>query len=229
MQRYFTNLVKNNCFILNNDDMYHIKTVMRMKDKDLIEVVYDNKLFLGKLDDNFNVFMDKEIDSSNVRKKEYTLCLPLLTDQKMSMVLQKATELGVDKIIPVITVRSVVKMDDKREMKKLERWQTICKEASEQSKRMNIPVVTNITKLSDLKMDGLKILCSTVEKKNTLKKVISDGFDKITFIVGPEGGFDPKEEELLIKLGFVSTTLGSNIFRVETAPIYVLSILKYEE
>ena len=49
-------------------------------------------------------------------------------------------------------------MDDKREMKKLERWQTICKEASEQSKRMNIPVVTNITKLSDLKMDGLKIL-----------------------------------------------------------------------
>ena len=229
MQRYFTNLVKNNCFILNNDDMYHIKTVMRMKEKDLIEVVYDNKLFLGKLDDNFNIFMDKEIDSSNVRKKEYTLCLPLLTDQKMSMVLQKATELGVDKIIPVITVRSVVKMDDKREMKKLERWQTICKEASEQSKRMNIPIVTNITKLSDLKMDGLKILCSTVEKKNTLKKVISDSFDKITFIVGPEGGFDPKEEELLIKLGFVSTTLGNNIFRVETAPIYVLSILKYEE
>ena len=229
MQRYFTNLVKNNCFILNNDDMYHIKTVMRMKEKDLIEVVYDNKLFLGKLDDNFNIFMDKEIDSSNVRKKEYTLCLPLLTDQKMSMVLQKATELGVDKIIPVITVRSVVKMDDKREMKKLERWQTICKEASEQSKRMNIPIVTNITKLSDLKMDGLKILCSTVEKKNTLKKVISDSFDKITFIVGPEGGFDPREEELLIKLGFVSTTLGNNIFRVETAPIYVLSILKYEE
>lgn len=229
MQRYFTNLVKDNHFILNNDDIYHIKTVMRMTKDDLIEVVYDNKLYLGKIEDNYNILIDKEIDSNNIREKEYILCLPLLSEQKMSFVLQKATELGIDKIIPVITNRSIVKLDDKKVSKKLERWQLICKEASEQSKRMTIPIVSDIKKLSELKLDGLKILCSTVEKQNKLKDVIRNEFDKITFIVGPEGGLDSKEEELLIKLGFISTSLGENILRVETAPLYVLSVLKYEE
>lgn len=227
MQRYFTNDLKENKFTLSNEDMFHIKTVMRYKENDLIEVVYNNKLFLGQLDNNFDINLYKEVETSNKVKNEYILCLPLLSEQKMDFVLQKATELGINKIIPVITNRSIVKLDKSKMEKKIVRWQTICKEASEQSKRLDIPIVTEIKKLNELEYDGLKILCSTTEKENTLKKVLKNS--NIMFIVGPEGGFEKTEEELLVDLGFIKTTLGENILRVETAPIYVLSILKYEE
>ena len=228
MQRYFSNLKKDNCLILNSDDLYHIKTVMRMKE-DLIEVVYQNKLHICKLDKDYNALIVEEKDDVNDKKVSYTLCIPLLQEQKMSFVLQKATELGVDEIIPVLTTRSIVKINDK-ETKKIERWNKICKEASEQSKRLDIPIIQKITKIDDLKLDGLKLLCSTQEKQNTLKNVLkkSSNYDKIIMIVGPEGGLTNEEENKLKKLDFVPITLGKNIMRVETVPIYLLSVLNYE-
>lgn len=227
MQRYFTDLKCDNQFILKRDDLYHIKTVMRLKNNDLIEVVYNNKLHICHLF-NDSVIIDKVINEEYNKKKYYILCLPILKEQKMSFVLQKATELGVDVIIPLITSRSIANIT---EDKKITRWQKIVKEASEQSKRLDIPKIENIKKISDLKLDGLKILCSTTEKDVTLKKVIkkNDKCDKIVLMVGPEGGFTTKEEEILVNLGFIKTTLGRNILRVETVPIYLLSILKYEE
>ena len=228
MQRYFSNLKKDNCLILNSDDLYHIKTVMRMKE-DLIEVVYQNKLHICKLDKDYNALIVEEKDDINDKKVRYTLCIPLLQEQKMSFVLQKATELGVDEIIPVLTTRSIVKINDK-ETKKIERWNKICKEASEQSKRLDIPIIQKITKIDDLKLDGLKLLCSTQEKQNTLKNVLKKSFNyyKIIMIVGPEGGLTNEEENKLKKLDFVPITLGKNIMRVETVPIYLLSVLNYE-
>ncbi len=228
MQRYFASSFKDNYFTLNDGDLYHIKVVMRMKENDLIEVVYDKQLYIGQLDFNYNVKLNKLVENKLDNNSEYILCLPLLTDQKMSFVLQKATELGVDKIVPIITNRSIVKLDNNKQEKKLNRWHLICKEASEQSKRMTIPIITEIKILADLKFDGLKIVCSTNKDSIPLKKVIQKA-KQIVFVVGPEGGLDPVEEQLLNDLGFISVSLGNNIFRVETVPIYLLSILKYEE
>lgn len=228
MQRYFSSLKKDNCLMLSNDDLYHIKTVMRMKE-DYVEVVYQNKLHICKLDKDYNALIVDVKNDINDKKIKYTLCVPLLQEQKMSFVLQKATELGVDEIIPILTTRSVVKINDK-EFKKLERWNKICKEASEQSKRLDIPTIRSITKLSDLNLEGLKLLCSTQEKENTLKKQLrnSSNYDRIIMIVGPEGGFTLEEEQLLKKLNFIPISLGKNIMRVETVPIYLLSVLNYE-
>ncbi len=228
MQRYFSDIKKDNCLILNSDDLYHIKTVMRMKE-DYIEVVYQNKLHICKLDKDYNALIVDVKDDVNNKKLKYTLCIPLLQEQKMSFVLQKATELGVDEIIPVLTTRSIVRITDK-ENKKIERWNKICKEASEQSKRLDIPVIKKITKIDDLKIDGLKLLCSTQEKENTLKKELkkTTNYDRIVMIVGPEGGLTTEEENKLKSLDFVPITLGKNIMRVETVPIYLLSVLNYE-
>ena len=139
MQRYFSNLKKDNFLVLSKEDLYHIKTVMRMKE-DYIEVVYQNKLYICKLDKNYNAVIDKMIEEKNKKNHKFILCVPLLQEQKMSFVLQKATELGVDEIVPILTTRSMVKIDGK-ETKKIERWNKICKEASEQSKRLDIPFV----------------------------------------------------------------------------------------
>ena len=115
--------------------------------------------------------------------------------------------------------------------KKLERWSKICKEASEQSKRTDIPSITKVKKIKDLKdLDGLKMVCSTVEKENLLKKFLTvhTNYDKINIVMGPEGGISPKEEEMLVNLGFERVSLGKRILRVETVPLFILSVLNYE-
>lgn len=234
MQRYFTNVKENNHFILNKDDIYHITKVMRMRDYDNIEVVYQKKLYLCELegvskDIKINIIEELEQEIDNFI--DVTLIIPLLNENKMDLILQKATELGVSKIIPVITERSIVKLDDKREQKKIERWNKICKEASEQSKRTDIPIVTEVLTLNDLEnLEGKKIVCSTLEKENNIRIYLKKNkmCDKINVVVGPEGGLSKKEEELLNKMGFESISLGLRIMRVETVPLFILSILNYE-
>ena len=228
MQRYFSKLKKDNILILSKDDLYHIKTVMRMKEN-YIEVVYNNQLHICKLDKDYNAVIEKILVTKNEKKYKYILCVPLLQEQKMSFVLQKATELGVDEIVPFLTSRSMVKIDGK-ENKKIERWNKICKEASEQSKRLDIPFITNVKKIEQLDYDGLKIVCSTREKDNTIKKVLKNNLkcDTIIMLIGPEGGLTELEEDKLVNMGFKLVTLGNNILRVETVPIYLLSVLNYE-
>lgn len=226
MQRYFSNKRIDNNFILSDDDWYHIKKVMRMNNDDKIEVVYESKLYICKLKDKLAT-IEKCIEVKT-KKLKYTLIIPILQEQKMSFVLQKATELGVDEIIPILAMRSKVKVEEKED-KKIARWNRICKEAAEQSKRLDIPKISKIINIENLDVDGLKIVCSTIEKENTLKKVLKNDLncDKIVMCVGPEGGLTLEEENKLIEKGFIPVSLGSNIMRVETVPIYLFSILSY--
>lgn len=230
MQRYFALKKENDFFTLRPDDYYHIYTVMRMNIHDEIEVVYDKTLYLACLLENHQVKAIKEVKQVKKDTIEKVLCIPLLTEQKFSFVLQKATELGIDRIVPLKTERSIVKLDNQKEGKKQERWYKICKEASEQSKRIDIPVIEQISNISDLSFDGLKLVCSTREKINTLKNILRNQKKvvQIVFVVGPEGGLTIQEEENLIAQGFIPVCLGETILRVETVPITVLSILNYE-
>lgn len=234
MQRYFSNELKNDIFTLNSDDYYHINTVMRMKSEDKIEVVYQEEVYLCSIvvtDKEVIVNKREKLNSKEKNKCELILVIPLLKENKMDYILQKATELGVSKIIPVDMERSIIKLDKGKEEKKIERWIKICKEASEQSKRANIPVVTSVKKWSEvIAVDGVKMVCSTLEKENTIKKFLQSrkNCDRMIMVVGPEGGISPKEEEMLNKHGFESVTLGNRIMRVETAPLFVLSVINYE-
>jgi len=234
MQRYFSKKLENNKFILNNDDLYHITRVMRMKSNDLIEVVYNEEVYICKLNissDLVEVIIDTKKENANISNIEKVLIIPLLKENKLDLIFQKATELGVSEIIPVIMERSIIKLEKDKELKKIERWNKICKEASEQSKRVNIPKVTNIKTLKELSdIEGLKIVCSTKEKENTIKKYLSDNknYNRVNIVIGPEGGITPKEEEYLNSIGFKSISLGNNIMRVETVPIYILSVINYE-
>ncbi len=234
MQRYFSDKLKNNKFELRDDDMYHITRVMRMATGDKIEVVCNENVYLCCLENvnnklEVNVVSVSEKEEKEIREK--VLIIPLLKENKMDLILQKATELGVDKIIPVIMERSIIKLERDKEIKKLERWSKICKEASEQSMRLNIPVISNVKTLKDLEeLDGLKIVCSTKEKKNSIKLFLQSHktYDRINIVIGPEGGLSPKEEEYLNSIGFESVTLGEQIMRVETVPMYILSVINYE-
>lgn len=230
MQRYFSNKKIDNKLELNLDDLYHIKTVMRMKDNELIEVVYNGTLYICRINLNSNmVCIDHEIKNNN-DDFDVTLIIPLLKETKMDLIMQKATELGVSKIIPIETERSVIKIDNNKFEKKRERWQKICKEASEQSKRINIPIVEKIASFDTLKtLEGVKLVCSTTEKQKKLKNILQtqDKCAKLVLAIGPEGGFTALEENTFVSCGFEKVSLGNRIMRVETVPLFLLSIINY--
>ena len=234
MQRYFRKKLIDNSFILNDDDLYHIKTVMRMKDNDQIIVVYNKIAYLCCLEnvkDNIEIIIKNELEKVDYKTPNITLIIPLLKEQKMDLILQKATELGVTEIIPIITKRSIIKLNPKDYDKKLARWERIVKEASEQSHRIDIPSITSIKTIDELEnIEGKSFVCSTKEKSKNIKLVMKNikTCDKINLVIGPEGGLDLKEEEMLNRIGFESITLGSRILRVETVPLFLLSIINYE-
>lgn len=230
MQRYFSDKKENEYFILSENDLYHIKKVMRMNDGDKIEIVYNKDLYICELENNLGKIIKKEDINLN-KKTHITLVIPLLKEQKMDLILQKSTELGVDVIMPAIMKHSIVKIDESKVSKKIERWQKICKEASEQSKRLDIPLVTPIVTLKELKsIEGVKLTCSTSEKSLNLKNFIKKcpNYDKIILVIGPEGGLSKDEELYLKEIGFTSISLGDRIMRVETVPLFLLSVFNYE-
>lgn len=234
MQRYFTDKKIDTYFELSNDDMYHIKVVMRLKETDYIEVVYQKEVYLCCLE-NVNKVLKirqvKKLEEGVQKIPELVLCIPLLKEAKMDFIIQKATELGVSEIVPIKLTRSLIKLDENRLSKKIDRWNKIAKEASEQSKRITIPEVTDLKLIEELEtISGLKLVCSTIAKENNLPILLQShrSCDRILIVVGPEGGLTSEEENKLINMGFNPVRLGNNIMRVETVPIFLLSIINYE-
>ena len=230
MQRYF---IKNKDMLLEESDIRHIKKVMRMNINDKIEVVYNNKLHICEITslEPFNIKVIEKLDEDKKTKIELTVAVALVKEQKMDLILQKLTELGVSRIIPVSMERSIVKLDKERFNKKKVRWENICKEASEQSKRTNIPIIEDIKSIKDLTKEDadLKLVASTKEKEKLLNYYLQSIEDcaKIIMVIGPEGGISDKEEDILVSNGFNRVSFGNLIFRVETATIYVASIINY--
>lgn len=232
MQRYFAKDKKDNQIILNETDLHHIKNVMRMNIGDNILCVYDEKTYLCRIEDfNNHILIIKEIEENNELDIDIVIAIALVKEQKFDLILQKLTELGVSKIIPLNMERSIVKLDQERFKKKKIRWENICKEASEQSHRNKIPEITDIMSLKDLvKQEAdMKFVCSVKEEKNKVGKYLQNKTKCATmlYVIGPEGGITDKEEEFLNEFGYTSISLGPRVMRVETAAIYVASIANF--
>ena len=155
---------------------------------------------------------------------------------KMEYIIQKTTELGVKSIFPVMLDRCIVKIENKSELKKLDRWRKIAEVAAKQSKRDIIPKIENIINLESIckKIDEYDIILLAYENENKtkLKEVIRNLSIKeelkIGVIIGPEGGFSEGEVEKLVAAGAKCISLGKRILRTETAPIVAISNIIYE-
>ena len=218
MQRYFSNLLSNNEYLLSKDDEYHIKKVMRMNIGDRIEIVDNKKVFICEIKslDPVKAMVIESVNEDNENEKKIILVQSLVNETKMDYVLQKCTELGANEFYGYKATNSVVKENGKSN-KKIERWQKIVKEASEQSKRNIIPIVNNIVDIKELcaiKAD-VKLLLTVQETTKNIKNILKDlkKYDTLMLVIGPEGGFTKIEEETLIKNGFISTSLGKRVLR----------------
>lgn len=231
MQQYFSKKREDNILILDESDIHHIKNVMRIKPNDEIIVGYDRVLYLCSLNSDYKSSSIKNIFKEGTEKIFVLAYIPVLSDDKMSFIIEKGTEMGVSKFVPVQFSHSKFVIHKDKQEKKLERWRKIAKEASEQSRRLIIPEVDSICSVDNVSTnDGVNILCS-LDKENvkSIKEVLNEGTlcDKISLVFGPEGGISKEEEDILSSKGFVKTSLGNNILRTETVIVNVCSIINY--
>ena len=236
MQRYFVKDKVHDKFILYDKDIHHIKDVMRMNVSDLIEVVYEGSVYICSIneisDKNIDLDLISKKDEDHELKKHIAIAFSISKEDKIDFILQKCTELGVSEFYPVQMNRSVFRIDDSKKESKINRWQKICKEASEQSKRTVIPKVNDICNINDLcKLNyDLKIVCSVNNSCTSLKSIISNNsnLESIIAVIGSEGGLTDEEEQKLINNKYIPISLGNTILRMETAPIFVCSCINYE-
>ena len=198
----------------------------------------------------------EKVESVEALKKHITLAECLPKQNKFDFVVEKATELGVDRIEPLISDRTIARPGNFRAKSKLERWARVAKETAEQCARDTLPEFGAIQEMSDwlrevsyslghfrrvgktadVRFDGmgaLLIFCYEKEEDVSLQKVLQEykkyeGNKDIIVLIGPEGGFSEREVREIKSYGGVSVSLGKRILKTDTAAISALSAVQYE-
>ncbi len=242
MDRFFVEKkninIENNTCIIEGEDVKHISKVLRCKIGEELEICdNNNNEYICEITD-----IDKSIVSLDILQKvdvkresylKIKLYQGLPKGPKMEIILQKLTEVGVDEIVLVQSKRSVAKVEDKKEDKKIERWERIIYEAAKQSKRGQIPKLRGVLSfkeaLDDMKLNDFNIAPYENERTKSIKQAIKGiSVNNVGIFVGPEGGFDESEIQAIEEIGGQSVSLGPRILRTETASVVASSIVLYE-
>ena len=225
---------------ITSGDAAHISRVLRLKKGDALTIC-DGRGF--DYDAQISEIGAGEISCSVIEKRRsesepnvfVTLYQGIPKSSKMDYIIQKTTELGVSKIVPVSMARCVSKIEDKKtEAKKLERWNKIAKEAAQQSQRGIVPEVSGVMTFDDaaaeMQKSDIRLAPYECEDEGGLKDVLLSvkNPETLSFMIGPEGGFDLSEIEKLKSANIPTVTLGPRILRTETAGEAVLAMTMYE-
>lgn len=218
-------------FSLDDKTAHHLFDVTRTTPKETIRVVDSNrKVFHAHVTTKPDLEIVEELATQQPEALEITLCAALIKSDKWEWMLQKATELGVTRIVPFTSKNTMIQIDPKKAGRKLERWQSICQGACQQSNRTDLVQIEPVCTLETLNQYKSDLNICAWEKEGiehhlccTLNKVT----DSVTFVIGPEGGLTAKEAELLEEEGFTLCSLGANILRAETAACYVCATAQY--
>jgi 16S rRNA (uracil1498-N3)-methyltransferase len=234
--------VKDEYIDITGDDVNHIKNVLRLKIDDCIQVCNSDtgnnyKAQIVSVEkSNIKCSIIEKLNSTVESNVYIHILQGLPKADKMELIIQKCTELGVQEITPVNMERSIVKLNPKDETKKVQRWQKIAEVAAKQSGRDKITQINNIVKFKDifnvLKDYDAFLVAYEKEKENTLKKELIKlkevSSPKVAVLIGPEGGIDDEEIKVLKTNNTKIITLGKRILRTETAPLAISSIIQYE-
>ena len=224
---------------IEGSDVNHMKNVLRMKLGEELHVSDgNNKKYLCEIvsmdaDSVYTVIKEELVSDTELPSKIH-LFQGLPKSDKMELIVQKAVELGVYEIIPVATKRAVVKLDDKKAEKKVERWNSISESGAKQSGRNVIPKVKSVMGYKEAMqyantLDVILIPYELAEGMNETRQVIEAirPGQSVGIFIGPEGGFETAEVEYAVAQGAKVITLGKRILRTETAGLTTLSILMY--
>ena len=245
MQRYFSNqtIDVNQQIQLEKEDNHHIVRVMRGKiDDEVIIVDSTNIAYKAKIEtieDNVaNLRIINALENQHTELPiQVTIACGLSKNDKIDLIVQKATECGMNEFIPLALERDVVKWRGNKISNRIERLERISKEAAEQCHRNVIPEISHLSTIDTLQKEAgnykHKLIAyeETAKKgqhgqlKETLKEVQAG--DNLIIVFGSEGGLTELEVAKLKEVGYIECSLGPRILRAETAPIYALSAMSY--
>lgn len=240
MRRFFLpNAIEASSLIqLSGQDARHISQVLRLGPGDVIEVAgLSGRVGVARIERVDNDHVTAYVESLKTGGAEPPVSLILAQGlpkaDKMEFIIQKAVELGVCAIAPMVCEHSVVRYDAKKAASRVERWQSIAREAAKQSKRDSIPTVAPIRELKQVLQecpDDTTILMLYEGKTPVcLRQVLrQSSAASYLLLIGPEGGFSQTEVDLCQQFGGQSVTLGPRILRTETASLAAVSIVLYE-
>ena len=218
---------------------YQIRRVLRLKDGEKVQFldnsgwVYDSEIHYSEDGAVSALILNKHFSDTEPYCR-ISLYIALTQREKFEWILQKCTEAGIARIVPMITERTLIRKASDISGK-LDRWEKILKEAAEQCGRGRIPEITPAITFEQACTDGkdadLAIFCWEAEKQNSLHEAISpirDNASEISIMIGPEGGFSDEEAEKALQNGWKAVTLGKRIYRMETAAMAAVILTLYE-
>lgn len=226
--------------VITGSDVNHIKNVLRMKPGEELAVSngVDGREYrcgiveLGEDEVRCELRFVKE-DGLELPAKVY-LFQGLPKADKMELIIQKAVELGVYEIIPMMTKRAVVRLDEKKARAKTERWQGIAEAAAKQSKRRIVPRVAEVMRFQEALSYALSMECRLIPYElaagmERTRQLIAgiEANQSVAVFIGPEGGFEEAEIEAAKASGVCPVTLGKRILRTETAGLTVMAWIMY--
>ncbi len=231
-------IIKKGMLTVTGDEVKHIRKVLRLGTGDRISIFDGSGMeYEGAIAEVTPSSVVIKIHDTSPSKKEshleITLAQSILKSEKMDYLIQKATELGVNALVPFVSSRSVPLLEESKKVERTLRWEKIAIEASKQCGRSIPPKIGPFQgyaeMLQSLSKDHLRLILWEREGER-MKEVLRrfSGQRRITFIVGPEGGFSVEEVEQAKREGFIPLSLGNRILRAETASLCLLSILQYE-
>lgn len=212
---------------------YHVARVLRMREGAPLSVFdgsgQEFRAEITKVDgDKVTVKLDDPIAGTTESPLKITLVQGISRGERMDWTLQKATELGVAAISPVLTARSVVRLDEKQAAKKREHWRGIVIGACEQCGRTRVPSISHPMTLreyfANVRKDGLRLVLSPSAPASL--SGLSSMPDKAELLIGPEGGLGDDELHAAQQAGFMPVRLGPRVLRTETAAVVALSVLQ---
>jgi 16S rRNA (uracil1498-N3)-methyltransferase len=231
-RRWIADEVNGNNAALVSDNARHLAQVLRARAGEQFDIAADGRVRLGTVtsvaDDRVEFALGEEI-SAGANPKRVTLLLAIFKFDRMEWAIEKATELGVSEIVPVMARRTDAHLATAA-AKRSERWRKIAKEAAQQSRRAHVPEIAGPVKLrialEQREASTNKIVLSESEKSVSLGDVLRDAGTEatITLAIGPEGGWTPDELKLFADHGWKAASLGPTILRAETAAIAAIAV-----
>ena len=244
MPKFFvtTNQIEGNTITIHDEDVNHIKNVLRVKIDDTIDICdcETSKNYICKIEqieeNKIYCHVIEEIESHVEPNIQVSVFQGLPKSDKMELIIQKAVELGVYDITPIEMKRCVVKLNEKDKIKKVQRWQKIAESAAKQSGRDRIPKINQTENINEvcknIEKYDIVLVAYENEKENTLKqeleKINRETVKKVAIVIGPEGGIEEEEINRLKENNAKIISLGNRILRTETVALNMLSIIMYE-
>ena len=230
-RRWIADEVSGNCAALIGQNARHLARVLRARIGQEFDIACDHSVRLGRItsvEDN-RVEFELGEETTAAEESDIRLVLAIFKFDRLEWTIEKATELGVSKILPVIAQRTDSHLATAA-AKRVERWRKIAHEAAQQSRRTVEPEIDSAVKLNaalaQIPKSATRIVLAETEKSVMLAEVVAGSAEPIILAVGPEGGWTADELDLFKRAGWTSASLGPTILRAETAVVAGLAIAR---